>query len=73
VKMKYICSVEMKQQKTNNMTTLRNNEKFAMVVNKDNGVTVHFGYTVYGEDTCTGRKVYKTEKAAQKFTDKYLN
>ena len=56
------------------MITLRNSDKFATIINKgDYGFTVNFGYTACKEDTCTGRKVFKTENAANKFANKYLN
>lgn len=65
-----------KQKKT--MTTLTNNSNFATIVNKGNNeFVVHFGYYTgqvggYGNDTCTGRKAYKTEKSAVKAANKYL-
>jgi len=56
------------------MTTLRNSDKFATIINKgDYGFTVNYGYRAANEDTCTGRKVYKTEKSAQKFAKTYLD
>lgn len=59
------------------MTYLTNNGNFAMIVNKDESFTVHYGYTngtnnAYGNETCTGRKTYKSEKSAVKFANKYL-
>lgn len=56
------------------MKTTATNGKYTILFNKgEYGFTLFMGYTAGGEDVCTNRKVYKTEKAALKASEKYLN
>ena len=62
------------------MTNFRNNGNFATVTeNKYGEFVVMFGYEnygcendSYGRETCTDRKVYKTEKMANKKAQQYV-